>query len=198
MPDEASHPVPRLVLGLGNPGAGHVGTRHNVGFVVAERLAARVGAGKFLRRGRSLVVRGAQGGVPFLLAKPQTYMNRSGRAARELLADLDGEADLLVICDDFNLPLGRLRCRAGGSDGGQQGLASVIGAVDRDELPRLRLGIGDPGGMPAEDYVLQPFGHGERQAVEDMVERAAACLEAWLGHGELARLIQDANAGPPG
>ncbi|MHC4845398.1 MAG: aminoacyl-tRNA hydrolase [Planctomycetota bacterium] len=198
MPDEPTRPVARLVLGLGNPGAQYDGTRHNVGFEVVERLAARVGAGGFLQRGRSLVARGEVGGVPCLLAKPQTYMNRSGQAARELLSDLDGPADLLVVCDDFHLPLGRLRCRRTGSDGGQLGLASVIGALAPDEVPRLRLGIGDPGRVPAEDYVLQPFGHGERREVEDMVDRAAACLEAWLAHGDLPQLIAAANAGPQG
>jgi PTH1 family peptidyl-tRNA hydrolase len=198
VPDEPTRPVARLVLGLGNPGAQYDGTRHNVGFVVLERLAARVGAGGFLKRGRSLVARGESGGLPCLLAKPQTFMNRSGRAARELLSDLDGPAELMVVCDDFHLPLGRLRCRRAGSDGGQLGLASVIGVMAPDEVPRLRLGIGDPGGMPAEDYVLQPFGHGELREVEDMVDRAATALEAWLAHGDLDRLIAEANASPEG
>ena len=151
---------------------------------------------------RSLVARCEAGGMACVLAKPQTFMNRSGRAARELLSDLDGPADLLVVCDDFHLPLGRLRCRRGGSDGGQLGLASVIGVLAADpaagEVPRLRLGIGDPGRMPAEDYVLQPFGHGEQRDVEDMVDRAAACLEAWLAHGDLSQLIAAANAAPEG
>jgi PTH1 family peptidyl-tRNA hydrolase len=197
MPEDQPVPVARLVLGLGNPGARYDGTRHNIGFAVLDRLAERVGATAFLRRGRSLVARGERAGVPFLLAKPQTLMNRSGSAARELRADLDAPLDVLVVCDDFHLALGRMRCRAGGSDGGQLGLASVIGALAPDEVPRLRLGIGDPGRMPAEDYVLLPFGHGERAEAGDLVERAAACLEAWLEHGDLKQLVQTANAAPP-
>jgi peptidyl-tRNA hydrolase, PTH1 family len=188
----------RIVLGLGNPGAGYDGTRHNAGFQVVDALAARL-ARPFVLRGRALVATGAAGGQPFVLAKPQTFMNNSGRAARDLLTEHGEDAVLLVACDDFHLPLGRLRCRASGSDGGQKGLASVNAFLAGRDVPRLRLGIGEPtSGQGSEDYVLRPFKRGELAEVEAMVARAADCLQAWLEHGDLTRLINAANAPPPG
>ena len=209
MPERPASPAPsagprvRLVLGLGNPGAEYEGTRHNVGFELVERLAARLGK-RFVPKGRA-VIAGAGGGadgVRWLLAKPQTFMNLSGRAAKELVAAAveAGEAvELLVACDDFPLPLGRLRCRAGGSDGGQKGLASILATVRATwpemEVPRLRLGLGEPpSGQPAEDYVLRPFKRAERPEVETMLERAADLVADWLRDGDLPRLIDRANA----
>jgi PTH1 family peptidyl-tRNA hydrolase len=186
----------RLVLGLGNPGPEYDGTRHNVGFRVVDALAASEGRA-WIRRGRSLVARGERPEAPVVLAKPQTYMNLSGRAARELLDELGEPVTLLVVCDDFHLPLGRLRCRTAGSDGGQKGLASVIAALGERSVPRLRLGIGDPGRQAAEDYVLRPFGRGEQATVDDMVARAADAVGAWLGHGDLDRLMNVVNGPAP-
>ncbi|MHC5212657.1 MAG: aminoacyl-tRNA hydrolase [Planctomycetota bacterium] len=186
----------RLVLGLGNPGPEYEGTRHNVGFRVVDALAERAGR-PWLRRGRALVARGTRDGASFVLARPLTFMNLSGRAARDLLADLGEEADLLVVCDDFHLPLGRLRCRASGSDGGQKGLASVIAALDGRPVPRLRLGIGDPGRQPAEEFVLRRFGRGEQAAVDEMLDRAVSAVDAWLEHGDLDRLMNVVNGPAP-
>jgi PTH1 family peptidyl-tRNA hydrolase len=182
----------RLVLGLGNPGPEHEGTRHNVGFRVVDALAASEGR-PWLLRGRALVVRGERDGSAFVLAKPQTYMNISGRAARDLVVELGEQVALLVVCDDFHLPLGRLRCRTTGSDGGQRGLASVIDALEGRSVPRLRLGIGEPGRQPAEEYVLRRFGRGEQAEVDDMVGRAAEAVGAWLGHGDLDQLMNAVN-----
>ncbi len=191
-------PATRLVVGLGNPGDEYDGTRHNVGYDVVDRVAA-FDDRPFLRRGRSLVARGERGGGVYLLAKPLTYMNRSGRAVRDLLADLEGPVDVLVVCDDFHLPLAKLRCRLKGSAGGQNGLASVIehvSAVDpKRQVPRLRFGIGDPGRIPAEDFVLLRFRRGELEAVAEGAERAAAHVHDWLEHGDLDRLMRDCNAG---
>jgi len=189
-------PRTRLVLGLGNPGSEYDGTRHNVGWAVLDRLADGLGAA-FAQRGRAQVARAQLPGpreqpVTVLLAKPTTFMNRSGRAARDLLADLDGPVDLLVICDDFHLPLGRLRARSKGSAGGQNGLADVIAMTDRD-VPRLRVGIGDPGRVPAEEYVLRPFKRGEQKQVEELLVQAAEALSEWLVHGDMARLQQAVN-----
>ena len=185
---------PRLVLGLGNPGAEYEGTRHNLGFDVVDRLAQRAGL-SFRKAPRAHTARGESGGAPYVLAKPQTFMNNSGRAARELLAELGEGTELLVVCDDFHLPLGRLRCRASGSDGGQKGLASVINTLVGRDVPRLRMGIDEPpSGVPSEDYVLRRFKRGEADVVEAMIERAADCVAAWLEHGDLQKLINAANA----
>ncbi len=192
----------RIVLGLGNPGAEYDGTRHNVGFLLVDALAERF-AKHFHARGRALVATVERDGVACVFAKPTTFMNNSGRAARDLLDDLEaGEggpaAELLVACDDFHLPLGRLRCRASGSDGGQKGLASVIALLAGREVPRLRLGIGaPPDGMRAEDWVLGRFRRGEQPEVDAMVARAADGLADWLTAGDLTRLIQVCNAAPP-
>lgn len=185
----------RVVVGLGNPGSAYDGTRHNVGFAVLDALAALAGR-PFVRRGRSLAAQSPSGGdgVPWVLAKPQTFMNLSGRAARELLDEHGPDTALLVVCDDFHLPLGRLRFRVKGSAGGQKGLASILEALPGADVPRLRLGIGDPGRVPAEDFVLRPFGRGEQAAAAEMVARAAACLHDWLADGDFDRLGNAANA----
>ncbi len=186
----------QLVLGLGNPGREYEGTRHNVGFAVLDRLAARLQR-PFVKEGRALVARGAAAAGPFALAKPQTYMNLSGRA----LADVLGRApetpvEVLVVCDDFHLPLGRLRCRRKGSSGGQKGLQSVGDALPGRDVARLRLGIGDPGRIPAEDFVLLPFRRAEVALVDEMLDAASRHVEDWLAHGDLDRLMNAANAQP--
>lgn len=191
-------PAVRLVLGLGNPGAEYEGTRHNVGFDALDLLAGRLGR-SFHTKPRALVCEGEldgpSGAQRYVLAKPTTYMNLSGRAARDLLAAQDGPAELLVLCDDFHLPLGKLRCRRSGSSGGQNGLASILELVgERQAVPRLRLGIGDPGRMPAERFVLERFKRAEQPEAREMCERAAWLVEDWLGHGDLERLIREANA----
>jgi len=186
-----------VALGLGNPGAEYAATRHNLGFEVVERVASAVGA-SFQRKGRSLRASWElPGDGRALLAKPQTFMNLSGRAARELAEELGPGTEWLVICDDFHLPLGRLRFRPEGSDGGQKGLASVMTAlaehVERG-VPRLRLGIGEPAGLPAEDFVLRPFKRSEQAAVEELLRRASALVLDWLADGDLASLAARANA----
>ena len=182
-----------LVLGLGNPGTEHQGTRHNVGFVVLDRTAERLGR-PFLRRGRSAVARAERGAGRVILAKPLTYMNRSGRAVAELLDELAAPVELLVVCDDFNLPLGRLRCRLKGSAGGQKGLASILERLGHTEVPRLRIGIGDPGRVPSEEFVLRPFQRSEEAPIDEALERATVCVLDWLEHGDADRLVADCNA----
>jgi len=189
----------RIVLGLGNPGAEYDGTRHNLGFLVADALAARLGR-SFHPRGRALVATAEVAGAACVLAKPTTFMNNSGRAARDLLEEAGGPgaADVMVACDDLHLPLGRLRCRASGSAGGQNGLASVIAALPDLEVPRVRLGIGaPPESVSSHDWVLGRFRRAESADVEAMVERASDALAGWLRDGDLARLIALCNAGPP-
>jgi len=185
----------RLIVGLGNPGPEYEGTRHNIGFEVTALLADAL-QGRWSSRGRARrEARGEQGGRDVVLLQPQTFMNDSGRAVRAALDELGDRTELLVVCDDFHLPLGRLRCREQGSDGGQKGLASVISALTGRAVPRLRLGIGEPpDGVAAEDYVLRRFRRGEQAEAKAMVKRAADLVLAWLQHGDLGKLIDQANS----
>lgn len=174
----------RLILGLGNPGERYRDTRHNVGFLVVEELARRWDVRLDRRECNSLVGEGPSA----LLAQPQTYMNRSGWAARCLLEShgLD-PAGVLVVYDEVALPLGKLRLRKSGSPGGHRGLESVIENLRTDQVPRLRLGISPEGGPPrGEDlveFVLGPFPADQREALEAMVARAADACEVWLKDG---------------
>ncbi len=175
----------KLVVGLGNPGRKYAQTRHNVGFRVLAELARRLGAGpprnKF--HGEYCEVQVAQERV--LLLCPQTYMNKSGASVLAARDFYKIENDrLLVVCDDLNLPLGRLRARPGGSAGGQKGLDDVIRRLGTQEVPRLRLGIGPtPGGWDASDYVLSKFLPEELSTVDDTLARAADATLTWLQEG---------------
>ncbi|MEM1178897.1 MAG: aminoacyl-tRNA hydrolase [Acidobacteriota bacterium] len=179
----------KILLGLGNPGEQYVATRHNVGFRVLEALAARSGVAFADEQCRSLTatVLPSDAGERFVLAKPQTFMNRSGYAARCLLERLDAPStDLLVIYDEVHLPLGTLRLRTKGSPAGHRGLESILENLGTDEVPRLRLGVGPREGEPPAalaDYVLGTFGAGEVNDVESMIARAADACEMWLGTG---------------
>jgi PTH1 family peptidyl-tRNA hydrolase len=173
------------ILGLGNPGSGYAATRHNLGFMVLDRLCRRRRL-KFGRvRGRSLRAEGKISGRKLVLAKPTTYMNLSGLAAEEIIRTYNLEPqNLLVVCDDLNLPLGRLRLRLRGSDGGHKGLASVISSLATDGFPRLRLGIGREN--PEIDqvrFVLEPFDADEKEAVEEILDQAVACLKVFIESG---------------
>jgi len=180
----SSHAM-KIIVGLGNPGIKYRRTRHNIGFMVVGELAKRR-AMKF-RRGRfqSTQARGKIGKEEVFLVRPMTFMNRSGITAAGI-AKQHGCAldDLLVVCDDVNLELGRLRLRRSGSDGGHKGLKSVIQHLDGQKFPRLRLGIDrPPGDMDIMTYVLGVFRRGEWPAVRDMVERGAQAVETWIYHG---------------
>jgi PTH1 family peptidyl-tRNA hydrolase len=177
----------KIVVGLGNPGPKYDQTRHNVGYRVIDELSVRWAAGKARQRFDAAVAEGSFGGdgEKILLATPQTYMNESGRAVRQLV-DFYGLqlGDLLVVCDDFNLELARLRLRAGGSAGGQKGLADIIRKLATEEFPRLRIGIGrPPGQMDAADFVLSKFRRGEQKPMDEAVVRAAEGVELWIRQG---------------
>lgn len=172
----------KIVLGLGNPGARYADTRHNLGFRVVDVLARRRSLAVDRLECNSLV-----GGAELLLAKPLTYMNRSGHAAR-CLVERHGAApeEILVVYDEVSLPLGRLRLRPAGGPGGHRGMESVISSLAADGVPRLRLGIGGdevPGGEELVEFVLAPFAADEHAAVEEMIERAADACDAWLAEG---------------
>ncbi len=162
----------KVVVGLGNPGDQYRETRHNVGWMVLDRLADRAGwAGRGRTRDAASVVQGRFHGLDLTLAKPLTYMNESGIAVRKILAREHAPLnDMLVVTDDFSLPFGKLRFREGGSAGGHNGLRSIIGELENEKFSRLRVGIGDPG-RNSIDHVLSKF-HPERTKA---ARRAARC-----------------------
>jgi PTH1 family peptidyl-tRNA hydrolase len=175
----------KLVVGLGNPGRQYAGTRHNVGFEIADALAARHRLGwEAAPRGiEALVAKWRAGGA--LIAKPLTYVNLSGHAIVGLLQFFKIDvADLLVVVDEVNLELGRLRARAAGSAGGHNGLKSVVEALGTGEFARLRMGVGrGDARRDLADHVLATFEPSEREAVVDAVGRAADAVEVFIADG---------------
>ena len=175
----------KLVAGLGNPGPKYDGTRHNIGYAVVDYLAAAPAVGRWRSRFESQATDIVEGTEQVLLMKPETFMNLSGRAVRAA-ADfykLDVK-DVLVVCDDIALPVGKLRVRAKGSDGGQRGLRSVQEALGTTEYSRLRIGVGSPGEhWDAADYVLSRFKPAERAAVDDAIAQAAQAVLVWVRQG---------------
>jgi peptidyl-tRNA hydrolase, PTH1 family len=174
----------QIVLGLGNPGPRYANTRHNIGFILVDFLAARARVDWVpSARDHSHIAEIDWDGQPVLLAKPQTYMNRSGRAAKALCTRCEAKPnDVVVVYDDFLLNFAHLRLRRRGSDGGHNGLASVLEELASHDVPRLRLGIGQP---PQDadiiDYVLAPFSGGDD--VGGLVQRGAAALDSYFAEG---------------
>jgi PTH1 family peptidyl-tRNA hydrolase len=175
----------RCLVGLGNPGAAYAATRHNVGFMVLDALAARHRIDVSKRRHQALLGRGPIGDAEVLLAKPQTFMNDSGLAVRRLLEYYRLEPQhLLVVCDDINLDLGQVRLRRNGSPGGQKGLRSIGQHLGTTDFARLRIGVGRLDvGRDATGFVLAPFRTSEREAAEEAVQRAADAVECALRDG---------------
>jgi PTH1 family peptidyl-tRNA hydrolase len=181
----------KLIVGLGNPGREYADTRHNVGWRVVGELAGRLGAAEATAKFAGLFVKVGQVG----LLRPTTYMNDSGRSVLAALQfyKLDAEAALL-ICDDLNLPTGRLRLRGDGSDGGHNGLADVFRLLGHDRVPRLRIGIG-PSIGEGRSFVLSPFTADERPVIEQAVVKAADCVQKWLAEG-LSAAMNEFNRRP--
>jgi peptidyl-tRNA hydrolase, PTH1 family len=173
----------KIVVGLGNPGNRYAGTRHNVGWMVIDRLADRAGWSGGRERDAARVVWGRYGDLDLTLVKPLTFMNESGIAVRKALArgriPLE---DLLVVCDDFALPFGRLRLREAGSAGGHNGLRSIIGELGSQRFARLRVGIGEPS-RDAIDHVLSRFQAAERKQLPELIDAAADAVELWAREG---------------
>lgn len=174
----------KLVVGLGNPGNQYAGTRHNIGWMVLDRIADRAGrSGRGRQRDASSVLELRTKGLELVLAKPQTYMNDSGRAVRKLLASYRVPlVDLLIVTDDFALPFGKLRFREGGSHGGHNGLRSIIDELGTEKVARLRVGIGDPA-RGAVDHVLSHFGADEEARLPILLDASADGVEAWARDG---------------
>lgn len=176
-----------LIVGLGNPGERYEWTRHNLGFLLVDLVARQTGAQVKRAECRALVGRAELEGRTVELVKPQTYMNLSGESVACLLrkrSELKAASDLVVISDDIALPFGSIRLRPSGSSGGQKGLKNIIAALGTDQFPRLRVGIkpehpvGDTAG-----FVLERFPKGQREEVEQILERCAEALRAVIRDG---------------
>lgn len=179
-----------LVVGLGNPGPRYAKNRHNVGFQVVERLAARAGGTFGHHPGRALACRVVLAGVPVVLAKPQTFMNLSGGSVAALVHwyHVDPLKNLLVVYDDLDLPLGKIRLRPAGSAGGHKGLASIIEHLRTQNFARLRVGIGRPAYGEPHRYVLEDFTAEEWAVMDAAQERAADAVECFLSEGLAAAM----------
>jgi peptidyl-tRNA hydrolase, PTH1 family len=173
----------KLIVGLGNPGRQYERTRHNLGFLVADLLASRWSLSPAMK-GSGAFGRGSIAGQPAALLKPMTFMNRSGQAVLEVVQFYKlSLPDLLVIFDDLDLPVGRVRMRVNGSAGGHKGLGDIIQRLGSDEIARIRIGIGRPAGGDAVDYVLSPPRPDEQPPIELALLRAAEASECWLTEG---------------
>jgi len=174
-----------LIVGLGNPGTEYARTRHNLGFMLVDKLAAETGSAVKRNECQSLVGNAVIAGQRVKLAKPQTFMNLSGNATACLVSKDEGDgSQLLVISDDLALPFGAIRLRQRGSGGGHNGLKSIIGALGTNEFIRLRIGIQPE--HPVSDtrkFVLSEFSVSEKESLPDVLERAAEALRSVLRDG---------------
>ena len=175
----------KFIVGLGNPGKGYLLTRHNLGFLVVDQLVDKK-RGKFTEQKAdyhlaTLRLRSEQ----VCFAKPMTFMNLSGKAVAILLPRLQLlPREMLVICDDFAIPFGKVRVRISGSDGGHNGLSSIIEHVGSDDFPRMRMGIGPlPEGVAAEEFVLEQFGKEEVDILDEFIKLGVSCVETVIYKG---------------
>ena len=175
----------KLVVGLGNPGSRYNETRHNVGFMTAAKLVSMIGAAGVKTRFEGEVAEGQVDGEKLVVLCPLTYMNASGQSVRKAFDFYKlTPADVLVVCDDINLPLAQLRIRGKGSSGGQKGLADIVRCLGTEAVPRLRIGIDPPPpGWAVPDYVLSKFRRGEQGEIEKATELAAMAAADWATHG---------------
>lgn len=181
----------RLVVGLGNPGPRYRNNRHNVGFWALDQVAEWNNVGDWKTDFGGLLADCRIADQKVLLLKPMTYMNRSGQALRPAVDFFRvGVADILVVCDDFSLPLGALRIRAKGSAGGQRGMEDIFRCLGTEEIARVRIGIGAPGSMDPADYVLANFRPDEQATIRDTVIDAGRAIECWCSKGVEAAMNQ--------
>jgi PTH1 family peptidyl-tRNA hydrolase len=174
----------KIVVGLGNPGSQYEKTRHNVGWMVLDRLADRAGwSGRGRNRDAAAIVQGRFNGLDLVLVKPLTFMNESGLAVRKVLARQRAPLnEMLVVVDDFALPFGKLRFREGGSAGGHNGLRSIVDELGTEKFSRLRVGIGQPD-ADAIDHVLSQFTRGEKVRLSELLDASADAVETWAREG---------------
>ena len=186
----------RLVVGLGNPGRRYARTRHNLGFAAVEALRGRLVGGRWQRWGEALLCRVAVGGQEIFLAKPQTYMNNSGVAVGDIVRSFGlAPAEAVLVHDDLDLPVGRIRLRPGGSAGGHRGVASVLAALGTEQVGRVKIGIGrPPAGMDPAAYVLAPLSAAEWASLSTPVATAAVALEFLLNGGSWEEAMNRFNS----
>mgnify|MGYP001087565004 CR=1 FL=1 len=188
----------KVIVGLGNPGQEYAKTRHNIGFMVLDRLQRDLVSPMIKNRFKAEITEGWRNGEKIVLVAPQTYMNLSGQSVREVkqwhyLAD----EDLLVVYDDMNLPFGTLRMRPSGSAGGHNGLKSIGEQLGTLAIPRLRMGIGR--GKSSIGHVLSKFSPEETAELPQVIERAASAVGSWIDRGIVATMNEiNAAPGPAG
>jgi PTH1 family peptidyl-tRNA hydrolase len=174
----------KVVVGLGNPGSKYAGTRHNVGYAVVDGLAESPRSSAFQSRFKAQVAELLEDAHKVLLVKPETFMNLSGQCVRQVLDFYQVPLEeLLVVCDDFNLPLGKLRIRSRGTNGGHNGLLDIQNHLGTTDYPRLRIGVGAPEEGGAVDYVLGRFRPAERAVIEDAIAKAVQAVGVWIHSG---------------
>lgn len=174
-----------LIAGLGNPGREYRQNRHNIGFMLLDRLASSMGESFSRVESRALVTKTNYEGYRLILAKPQTYMNNSGQSISSLYRYYKITVNkLLVVYDDVDLPYGKLRMRPSGGSGGHRGMKSVIESLDTEEIPRLRVGIGRPSGrMEAADHVLQDFSREENEYLIEILDKGVEAVLTFISDG---------------
>ena len=174
-----------LIVGLGNPGRGYKGNRHNVGFMLVDKLASHLGVTFRRMESQALMTKVDYLEKRVFLAKPQTYMNSSGQSVSSLVRFYKVPfANLLVVYDDVDLPIGTLRMRPSGGTGGHKGVESILASLGTQEFPRLRLGIGrPPGRMEAADYVLHDFSRVELEALPTILDQGVEAVLTYVTEG---------------
>jgi PTH1 family peptidyl-tRNA hydrolase len=182
----------KLIVGLGNPGIQYVFTPHNLGFLAMDRIAQRNGTQLSNRHCRAMTGHFLSNSEKVVLAKPETFMNLSGASVRELVDEyeVDIAKDLVVVYDELDLPFGTLRIRERGGPAGHNGMRSIIGALNTQEFPRIRLGVLPDTGKPKDGahYVLAQFKKGQLEAVDETLDRAAEAVEMILREGLAAAM----------
>lgn len=174
----------KVIVGLGNPGSKYDETRHNIGFELVNRLCIGQPEAKFVHKFDSQVTEIEINYRRVLLVKPMTFMNLSGKSVGSIVGFYKIPIeDLLVVCDDLTLPLGRIRIRSGGSDGGQKGLRDIGRVLGNEKFPRMRIGIGERGHVDAADFVLARFRPSEKPAIENGLLTAMQAVGVWVSQG---------------
>lgn len=174
----------KIIVGLGNPGKRYFKTRHNLGFMVIDQLVLQLGMGCGQKKFQSLFYKKTVEQEEIILLKPQTFMNLSGNAVREVVNMYKGTLqDIMVVCDDLDLLLGKIRIRRNGGCGGHRGLESIAACLGSKDFSRLRVGIGRPIVGDSSDYVLSMFSQEEEVVIVETLEKACQALKIWISEG---------------